>query len=112
MRFLAEIANDNAALCDYQGKHFEFVRKVIRSLEYYLAFTNGLGNHGKPSLAMDSLKQLAGGAFSLHYVLLLATANYPTPLFDHFVAAGELSLLLHLHQYADQGSGTQLLAMV
>ena len=48
------IAKDNAALCDYSGKPFEFVRKVIRNVEHYLAFANGLGNDGKPSLAMDS----------------------------------------------------------
>ena len=90
------IAKDNAALCDYQGKPFEFVRKVIRSVEHYLAFTNGLGNDGKPSLAMDSLKRLAGGAFSLHYVLLLAAANFPKPLFDHFVAQLESFLFYYI----------------
>jgi hypothetical protein len=90
------IAKDNAALCDYQGKPFEFVRKVIRSVEHYLAFANGLGNDGKPSLAMDSLKRLAGGAFSLHYVLLLAAANFPKPLFDHFVAQLESFLFYYI----------------
>lgn len=90
------IAKDNAAMCDYQGKPFEFVRKVIRSVEHYLAFTNGLGNDGKPSLAMDSLKRLAGGAFSLHYVLLLAAANFPKPLFDHFVAQLESFLFYYI----------------
>ena len=90
------IAKDNAALCDYQGKPFEFVRKVILSVEHYLAFTNGLGNDGKPSLAMDSLKRLAGGAFSLHYVLLLAAANLPKPLFDHFVAQLESFLFYYI----------------
>jgi len=90
------IAKDNAALCDYAGKPFEFVRKVIRNVEHYLAFANGLGNDGKPSLAMDSLKRLAGGAFSLHYVLLLAVANFPKPLFDHFVAQLESFLFYYI----------------
>ncbi len=90
------IAKDNAALCDYQGKPFEFVRKVIRSVEHYLAFANGMGNDNKPSLAMDSLKRLAGGAFSLHYVLLLAAANFPKPLFDHFVAQLESFLFYYI----------------
>ena len=90
------IAKDNAALCDYEGKPFEFVRKVIRNVEHYLAFANGLGNDGKPSLAMDSLKRLAGGAFSLHYVLLLAAANFPKPLFDHFVAQLESFLFYYI----------------
>lgn len=90
------IAKDNAALCDYASKPFEFVRKVIRNVEHYLAFANGLGNDGKPSLAMDSLKRLAGGAFSLHYVLLLAVANFPKPLFDHFVAQLESFLFYYI----------------
>ena len=90
------IAKDNAALCDYAGKPFEFVRKVIRNVEHYLAFANGLGNDGKPSLAMDSLKRLAGGACSLHFVLLLAAANFPKPLFDHFVAQLESFLFYYI----------------
>ncbi len=90
------IAKDNASLCDYANKPFEFVRKVIRNVEHYLAFANGLGNDGKPSLAMDSLKRLAGGAFSLHYVLLLAAANFPKQLFDHFVAQLESFLFYYI----------------
>ena len=90
------IAKGNAVLCDYEGKPFEFVRKVIRNVEHYLAFANGLGNDGKPSLEMDSLKRLAGGAFSLHYVLLLAAANFPKPLFDHFVAQLESFLFYYI----------------
>lgn len=90
------IAKGNAALCDYEAKPFEFVRKVIRNVDHYLAFANGLGNDGKPSLAMDSLKRLAGGAFSLHYVLLLATASFPKPLFDHFVAQLESFLFYYI----------------
>ncbi|WP_399680251.1 DUF262 domain-containing protein [Xenophilus sp.] len=90
------VDKDNAALCDYANKPFEFVRKVIRNVEHYLAFSNGRGNDGKPSLAMDSLKRLAGGAFSLHYVLLLAAANFPKPLFDHFVAQLESFLFYYI----------------
>ncbi len=90
------VDKDNAVLCDYEGKPFEFVRKVIRNVEHYLAFSNGLGNDGKPSLAMDSLKRLAGGAFSLHYVLLLAAASFPKPLFYHFVAQLESFLFYYI----------------
>lgn len=86
----------NATLCDYENKPFEFVRKVIRNVDHYLAFANGLGNDGRPSLAMDSLKRLTGGAFSLHYVLLLAAANFPKPLFDHFVAQLESFLFYYI----------------
>jgi hypothetical protein len=90
------VAKDNAALCDYASKPFEFVRKVVRNVEHYLAFANGLGNDGRPNLAMDSLKRLAGGAFSLHYVLLLAAANLPKPLFDHFVSQLESFLFYYI----------------
>lgn len=90
------VAKDNAALCDYSNKPFEFVRKVIRNVEHYLAFANGQGNDNKPSLAMDSLKRLTGGAFSLHYVLLLAAANIPKPLFEHFVAQLESFLFYYI----------------
>lgn len=90
------VDKDNAPLCDYANKPFEFVRKVIRSVEHYLAFGSGLGNDGKPNLAMDSLKRLAGGAFSLHYVLLLAAAALPKPLFDHFVTQLESFLFYYI----------------
>jgi len=90
------VAKDNAALCDYENKPFEFVRKVIRNVEHYLAFANGLGNDGKPNLAMDSLKRLTGGAFSLHYVMLLAASALPKALFDHFVAQLESFLFYYI----------------
>ena len=90
------IDKGNAALCAYSEKPFEFVRKVTRNVEHYLEFANGMGNDGKPSLGMDSLRRLAGGAFSLHYVLLLATANFPAPLFEHFVAQLESFLFYYI----------------
>jgi hypothetical protein len=90
------VNKDNAALCDYRNKPFEFVRKIIRNVDSYIAFGNGLGNDCKPNIPMDSLKRLAGGAFSLHYVLLLAAAPLPKPLFDHFVAQLESFLFYYI----------------
>ncbi len=90
------VVGENSALCDYADKPFEFVRKVIRNVEHYLAFASGLGNDSKPSLVMDSLKRLTGGAFSLHYVLLLAAANFPKSLFDHFVVQLESFLFYYI----------------
>jgi hypothetical protein len=46
---------------------------------------------------MSNLKRMCGGAFSLHYVLLLAAANFPKPLFDHFV--GQLESFLFFYIY-------------
>ena len=90
------VDKENAEVCGYTNKPFEFVRKVICNVEYYLAFRNGMGNDGKPSLAMDSLKRLTGGAFSLHYVLLLAAAGFPKDLFEHFVTQLESFLFYYI----------------
>jgi len=90
------VDKNNSLLCDYTNKPFEFVRKIIRNVEHYLAFGNGLGNDGKSSLAMDSLKKLTGGAFSLHYVLLLSAATFPKVLFDHFVGQLESFLFYYI----------------
>ena len=90
------VAKDNAALCDYANKPFEFVRKVIRNVEHYLAFAKGLGNDSTANVAMENLKRLTGGAFSLHYVLLLATANFPKPLFNYFVTQLECFLFYYI----------------
>ncbi len=45
---------------------------------------------------MDNLKYLSGGAFSLHYVLLLAAVPLPKPLFDHFVGQLESFLFFYI----------------
>lgn len=90
------IEKKNSELCDYINKPFEFVRKVTRNVESYIAFGNGFGNDGKSSVTMDNLKRLTGGAFSLHYVLLLAAVPLPKPLFDHFVTQLESFLFYYI----------------
>jgi hypothetical protein len=45
---------------------------------------------------MDNLRRLTGGAFSLHYVLLLAAAPLPKYLFDHFVNQLESFLFYYI----------------
>jgi uncharacterized protein with ParB-like and HNH nuclease domain len=90
------IDKDNAVLCDYKKKPFEFVRIIIRNVENYVAFSAGKGNDGKDNIYMDNLKKLCGGAFSLHYVLLLAANNLPKPLFDHFIKQLESFLFYYI----------------
>lgn len=90
------VDKQNATVCNYADKSFEFVRKLIRNVEHYLAFIEGQGNDGKPNLAMDTLKRLCGGSFSLHHVLLLAAANFPKPLFDYFVGQLESFLFYYI----------------
>lgn len=87
---------DNAALCKYTEEPFAFVRKIIKNVNSYLGFAKGLGNDGNFNLNMDTLKRLCGGAFSLHYVLLLPAANLPKELFDYFVSQLETLLFYHI----------------
>lgn len=86
----------NAELCGYRDDPFSFVRKIIRNVDYYVGFTQGRGNDGAPNLAIDTLQRLCGAAFSLHYVLLLAAAPFPKPLFDHFVRQLESFLFFYI----------------
>lgn len=90
------ISSDNALKCNYANRPFEFVRMVIRNVKHYLNFKNGMGNDGNTSIPIDNLKRLTGGAFSLHYVLLLAAANFPKPLFDYFVNQLESFLFYYI----------------
>ena len=87
---------ENAALCDYKNKPFEFVRKIIRNVEQFLAYTEGRGNDRKPNIAMESMQRLCGAAFSLHYVLLLAATNFPKDVFDYFVGQLESFLFYYI----------------
>lgn len=87
---------ENAAICAYEEKPFEFVRKIIRNVNHYLAYTKGRGNDDQTNLPMDTLYRLTGGAFSLHYVMLLASSTFPKPLFDHFVTQLESFLFYYI----------------
>jgi uncharacterized protein with ParB-like and HNH nuclease domain len=86
----------NAALCDYEKNPFVFVRRIIQNVEKFIGFSNGNGNDGKYNIHMDHLKKLCGGAFSLHYVLLLAASDLPKNLFDHFVMQLESFLFYYI----------------
>ena len=90
------INKKNAALCDYEQKPFEFVRKIIRNVERFIDYSSGKGNDDLPNMHMDNLRSLCGGAFSLHYILLLAASNLPKPLFDHFVRQLESFLFYYI----------------
>ncbi|TDU67263.1 uncharacterized protein DUF1524 [Prosthecobacter fusiformis] len=79
------VKKENEVLCNYKAAPFAFVRKIIISVECYVNFTQQRDNNGNANVAMNNLAQLTGGAFSLHYVLLLAVSPLPPALFDHFV---------------------------
>src|SRR5258708_35061636 len=67
---------DNAALCNYKNDPFGFVRKIIRNVEQFIAFTQGRGNDGLASTAMDSMQQLCGGAVCPCSCLLVRTSKF------------------------------------
>jgi len=90
------INKDNAKLCKYHDKPFDFVRKIICNVENYIDFTFGKGNDGKDNLNMDNLEKLCGGAFSLQNVLLLSASSLPKELFDHFVRQLESFLFYYI----------------
>ena len=87
---------DNAKLCGYQTRPFEFIRHIIRNTEHYLNFRAGKDNHGNPSQAMDELRTMTGAAFSLHYILLLAVSPLPAHLFEYFVRQLESFLFYYI----------------
>ncbi len=86
----------NARLCNYTDDPFGFVRKIQRSVDLFLGYREGRGNDGQESIPVATLRHLAGGAFSLHYVLLLAAAPMPRSLFDHFVRQLESFLFVYI----------------
>ena len=71
-------------------------RRRLHAVEKFIGFTDGRANDGAPSTAMDSMQNLCGAAFSLHYVLLLAVSNFPKQLFEHFVEQLESFLFYYI----------------
>jgi len=90
------IDKNNLALCNYESDAFGFVKKLIRDVDRFIGFTQKRANDGVSSAAMDSMQQLCGAAFSLHYVLLLAASNFPKPLFEYFVQQLESFLFFYI----------------
>ncbi len=90
------IDKKNAEMCEYQNKPFEFVHNIIINVEKYINYLSGRGNDGLPNKKMENLKRLCGGAFSLHYILLLAASNLPKNLFNHLVTQIENFLFYYI----------------
>lgn len=86
----------NVTLCNYQTEPFVFVRKIIKNVETFMSFTQGKGNDGKDNVYINNIRKLTGGAFSLHYVLLLASYTLPKELFDHLLKQLETFLFYYI----------------
>ena len=86
----------NVTRCNYQTEPFVFVRKIIKNVETFMSFTQGKGNDGKDNVYMNNIRKLTGGAFSLHYVLLLASYTLPKELFDYLLKQLETFLFYYI----------------
>lgn len=86
----------NTELCNYKKEPFKFVKKLKQNVDRYIKFSLGYGNDGLNNIHMENLKMMCGGAFSLHYILLLAASNLPKNIFDHFVMQLESFLFYYI----------------
>ena len=86
----------NASLCGYKKDPFAFVKHLIDNLKCYLSYIDGKDKDGKDNVYTDNLRMLCGGAFSLHYILMLAVRSLPTDLFNHFVKKLEVFLFYYI----------------
>jgi len=90
------VDENNANLCGYKKDPFAFVKHLIDNLNCYLAYIDGKDKDGKENVYTDNLRMLCGGAFSLHYILMLAVRSLPTDLFNHFVKKLEIFLFYYI----------------
>jgi uncharacterized protein with ParB-like and HNH nuclease domain len=90
------VDNDNAELCGYRRDPFAFVKHLKGNLDCYLAFIEGKDMDKKSNVNTEDLSEMCGGAFSLHYILLLAIRSLPKELFDSFVNKLEVFLFYYI----------------
>jgi uncharacterized protein with ParB-like and HNH nuclease domain len=90
------VDHDNAELCGYKRDPFAFVRHLKANLDCYLAFTDGKDKDNATNVYTEDLSEMCGGAFSLHYILLLAIRSLPKVLFDSFVMNLEVFLFFYI----------------
>lgn len=75
----------HADLCGYEKDPLGFVKKVQEGSEAYTLFFRGNTLDGKKSIELENIRNLGGGAFSQHLVMLLAAKDLPNDLFLHLV---------------------------
>lgn len=90
------VDNNNAELCGYKRDPFAFVRHLKANLDCYLAFIDGKDKDNATNVYTEDLSEMCGGAFSLHYILLLAIRSLPKVLFDSFVMNLEVFLFYYI----------------
>lgn len=71
--------------CGYENDPFGFVKRIQEGVEAYTLFFRGVTLDGERSLELENIRNLGGGAFSQHLVMLLAAKDLPKDLFLHLV---------------------------
>lgn len=85
----------NEVICGYKIDPFKFVNKIKEGAEAYTSFFRGLTLDGEKSVELDNIRNLGGGAFSQHLVMLLAAKDLPKNLFLHLVR--QIESLIYLY---------------
>lgn len=73
----------HADQCGYKKDPFGFVKRIQEGAAAYTSFFRGVTLDGKKSIELENIRNLGGGAFSQHLVMLLAAKDLPNDLFLH-----------------------------
>jgi hypothetical protein len=73
------IDKQNASICDYSGKPFDFIRKIVHNVDEYLGFRNGYGNDGKSNIRWTILNGYAVRHSACITYCYLRQATFPSP---------------------------------
>lgn len=87
----------NAAQVAYETKPMEFVNDLALAATQYVNFNATCRPDGTACPDLERLREMAGSAFSLHYVILLAAGAFTPPVFDHIVRQLEAYLFYVLY---------------
>ncbi len=90
------LKQDNVVASNFKNEPFVLIRKIIQTVETFLEYTEGKGNDGQENVYMNNIRSLTGGAFSLHYIILLAAKPLPKELFDHLLKQLETFLFYYI----------------
>ena len=71
--------------CGYEKDPFNFVKKIQEGADAYTLFFNGVTLDGQRSTELENIRNLGGGAFSQHLVMVLAAKDLPVDLFLYLV---------------------------
>lgn len=84
----------NDEQCQYSSKPIEFVRKLQDNAKAYATFLKGEDFSGK-NIYLENIRNLGGGSFSLHLIILLAAKDLPHYLLGHLISQLEVLIFYY-----------------